>query len=112
MARWYSDVGGRTQRTTNLKQPCLIRGKVFVIARMRSTVCRVPQPVILQWKSEMEVDLEWKSEMEVRNKTMEMEDPSQPPYDSIRFLLWIVCILYSGYGKLKPRAAQRVPNEN
>ena len=31
--------------------------------------------------------------------------------DSIRFLLWIVCILYSGYGKLNSRATQRVLNE-
>ena len=54
------------------------------VARMRSTVCTVPQPVILEWKSEMEVDLEWKSEMEVRNKRMEMEDPSQPPYRTHR----------------------------
>ena len=47
---------------------------MFDVARMRSTVCRVP--VILEWKSEMEVNLEWKSEME-------MEDPSQPPYSTV-----------------------------
>ena len=31
--------------------------------------------------------------------------------DSIGFLLWIVCILYSGYGKLNTRATQRVLNK-
>ena len=35
---------------------------------------------VLEWKSEMEANLEWKSEIEVRNKRVEVEDPSQPPY--------------------------------
>ena len=42
--------------------------------------------VVLEWKSEMEVNLEWKSEIEVRNKRVEVEDPSQPPYGRSKIL--------------------------
>ena len=42
--------------------------------------------VVLEWKSEMGANLEWKSEIEVRNKRVEVEDPSQPPYGRSRIL--------------------------
>ena len=42
-----------------------------------TNTCKIERKsVVLEWKSEMEVNLEWMPEIEVRNKRVEVEDPS------------------------------------